>query len=171
MCPGQQPTSLQEGMSINLSYALQCTLNVVPSALPFPQSFLKTGLWELFPYFQGTEPLHPVTKSGSQRKTNTIWSHIEQTDSCQRGEGLGGWVKKKDEELSKKQKQNRHRQQCDVCQTAGGREQRGIKGDGKRLDFRWWTHNAVCKKVLLSCTLETCVVSLTNFTPINLIKR
>ena len=46
----------------------------------------------------------------------------------------------------------------------------GINGDEKQLRFGQWVHDAVAD-ALLSCTLETCMVLLTNITPINSIKN
>ena len=86
----------------------------------------------------------------SQRKTNTISFHLEsseqihryreQTDSCQRGGRLWGWMKKV-KELSRK-KNHRHRQQCGDYQRERGvgeikEGKRGINGDRRRLDLGW----------------------------------
>lgn len=35
---------------------------------------------------------------------------------------------------------------------------KGVNGEGKRLRLGRWAHGAVCSDVLLSCTLETCMV-------------
>ena len=51
--PGWQPSSLQEGRAINLTFVMQCILISGPSTLPFPPVLPIGRLWGLFPTFRG----------------------------------------------------------------------------------------------------------------------
>ena len=62
ICLWWQLSSLQEVMANNLPLLCNVSQMLYLSTLPFPQSCLKTWLWRLFPYYQGTHVLYPVTR-------------------------------------------------------------------------------------------------------------
>ena len=93
--------------------------------------------------------------------------HREQTDNCQRGGGLRGWVKKvkglgKKNHPKSKHRTPRHRQQYGDCQREGvGQvgEGTGVSGDGRGRGLGWWAHSTIYSW----CAIELYTWTLCNF--------
>ena len=95
---------------------------------------------------EGDMTLWRASKTCSVLHTLPALYTEQQTDSCQRGGGLGDQVKK----VKGLRKKYGHKQQYGDCQKErGSREweegKEGLCGGRKRLDFGWWACDMACR--------------------------
>ena len=76
-----------------------------------------------------------------------VQTYREQTDSCQRGKGLGGWVQKVKQNPPPNSTNSQTQTMVWLLDRKGMEEveegKGGVNGDGRRPDLGWQTHNTI----------------------------